>query len=149
MTAASAVMVDSGFDGMQDASADLSKRQGSTTRNDLTDGECKNVTVIFARGTTEAGNVGSLAGPPFFDALDEALGDGIVAVQGVDYPADIPGYLDGGSKEGADTMAGLVSDAVTKCPDTKIVISGYRYDIQRSLEDASIFWNLLIGCTIK
>lgn len=126
MTAASAVMADRGFDGMQDASAGLAKRQGGTTRDDLVDGECMNVTVIFARGTTEAGNVGSLAGPPFFDALDEALGDGIVAVQGVDYPADIPGYLDGGSKEGAETMAELVSEAVTKCPDTNIVLSGYR-----------------------
>ena len=126
MTAASAVIKDRGFDGMEDASSGLSKRQGGSTRNDLVDGECKDVTVIFARGTTELGNVGSLAGPPFFNALEEALGDDMVAVQGVDYPADIPGYLAGGSKEGAETMAGHVSEAVSKCPDTKIVMSGYR-----------------------
>lgn len=126
MTAASAILAERGFDGMQAASASLAKRQGGTTRNDLIDGECKEVTVIFARGTTEAGNVGSIAGPPFFDALDDVLGRGTVAIQGVDYPADIAGYLAGGSREGARTMAGLVSEAVTKCPDTKIVISGYR-----------------------
>ncbi|KAK2767641.1 hypothetical protein FQN54_003799 [Arachnomyces sp. PD_36] len=130
MTAAGAVMGNQGFDGMEDASIGLSKIQGGDTENDLIDGDCMNVTVIFARGTTEPGNVGSLAGPPFFESLDAALGAGQLAVQGVDYPADIPGYLDGGSKEGAETMAGHVADAVSKCPDTKIVMSGYSQGAQ-------------------
>ena len=125
MATSYAIIADRGFDGMQDMSVELAKRQGGSTRNDL-EGECRAVTVIYARGTTEAGNVGAIAGPPFFDALDDALGDGAVAVQGVDYPADIAGYLAGGSKEGAATMAGHVSEAASKCPDTKIVISGYR-----------------------
>jgi hypothetical protein len=43
------------------------------------------MTVIFSRGTT--GNVGTLAGPPFFQALDAAAGASNVAVQSVDYPA--------------------------------------------------------------
>ncbi|KAL2823262.1 cutinase [Aspergillus cavernicola] len=88
-------------------------------------GECRSVTVIFARGTTEGGNVGSLTGPPFFDALDETLGEGAAAVQGVDYPADINGYLSGGSTDGARTMASLTRTAASQCPDTDIVLSGY------------------------
>lgn len=104
----------------------VERRQSSSTRNDLVNGACAEVTVIFARGTTEAGNVGSIAGPPFFKALEDELSDPQVAIQGVDYPADVPGFLMGGSRAGAATMAGLVRTARSKCPNTKIVLSGYR-----------------------
>lgn len=104
----------------------LNTRQSSDTRNDLTDGNpCKAVTVIFARGTTESGNVGSLAGPPFFSAIATAIGDANLAVQGVDYAADIAGFLAGGDAAGSKTMAGLVDQAIAQCPDTKVVMSGY------------------------
>lgn len=63
---------------------------GSSTENGITDGgACTPLTVIFARGTSEAGNVGSVAGPPMFAALRQALGQDQVTVQGVDYPASI------------------------------------------------------------
>lgn len=50
---------------------------------------------------------------------------GKVAVQGIEYPADIPGFLAGGDKAGSTAMAGMVATAASKCPDTKIVMSGY------------------------
>ncbi|KFY75163.1 hypothetical protein V499_04862 [Pseudogymnoascus sp. VKM F-103] len=104
----------------------LNIRQSSDTRNDLTDGSaCKAVTVIFARGTTESGNVGALVGPPFFSALATAIGTENLAVQGVDYPADIAGFLAGGDAAGSKKMAELVGQAFTQCPDTKVVMSGY------------------------
>ena len=62
------------------------------------------VTVIFARGTTEPGNVGVLVGPPFFDALGAIVGSGNLVVQGVDYPASVEGFLEGGDSGGAQTM---------------------------------------------
>jgi len=71
----------------------ISRRQytGATSENQLTDGTpCRALTILFARGTTEAGNVGSLAGPPFFQAVANMIGSGDVAVQGVSilpYPA--------------------------------------------------------------
>ena len=102
------------------------KRYTSGTSADDLAGPCRAVTVIFARGTTEPGNVGSLAGPPFFTALNAVLGASNVAVQGVAYPADIPGYLAGGSAAGASTLASLTNQAASKCPNTKIVLSGYR-----------------------
>lgn len=75
-----------------------------TTYNDLS-GPCKAYTVVFARGTTEPGNVGILVGPPFFDALREKLGSVNVAIQGVnDYDADIDGYLAGGDAGGSKEM---------------------------------------------
>lgn len=76
-----------------------------TTQNGVLDKKsCADMTVIFARGTTETGNVGSSAGPPFFEALAQEMGAGSIAVQGVDYPADIPGFLAGGSPDGSKTM---------------------------------------------
>jgi cutinase len=99
----------------------------SVTRNDLINGPCLPVTIIFARGTLELGNVGALAGPPFFNALGDMIGQQNLAVQGVDYGATIAGYLEGGDPAGAATMASLASLAVNQCPDTKIVLSGYRY----------------------
>ena len=94
----------------------LDIRQSSSTENDLKNGNgCKQVLVIFARGTTEAGNVGSIAGPPFFGALKTSVGAGNVAVQGVDYPADVAGFLAGGDRAGSATMASLVNQAISQC----------------------------------
>ncbi|KAL2040195.1 hypothetical protein N7G274_007098 [Stereocaulon virgatum] len=108
----------------------LSKRQSnwSDDRNELS--ECKPVTVIFARGTVELGNVGALVGPPFFNALDQAIGADNVAVQGVPYPASIIGYLEGGDKGGATNAAQLLEQAASQCPDTQIVLSGYSQGAQ-------------------
>lgn len=76
-----------------------------TTDNDLTDGECGDVTLIFARGTDEPGNVGSLVGPEFYDALQSALGSTTSIFQGVnDYDASVTEYLEGGSTTGAADM---------------------------------------------
>lgn len=104
----------------------LEPRQASSA-NELINGPCKKVAVIFARGTTEPGNIGTGVGPQLSAAVKSRLGSGNVAFQGVDYPADIGGYLIGGSPSGATTLANLVNTAATKCPNTQIVLSGYRY----------------------
>ena len=65
---------------------------------------CAPMTVIFARGTTEPGNVGVVTGPPFFDALTSMLGASAVNIQGVDYSASIEGFLQGGDAAGTQTM---------------------------------------------
>lgn len=83
------------------------------------------ITVIFARGTTEAGNIGAIIGPELSGELNKQLG-GNIAFQGVDYPADIVGYLEGGNPDGAKQLVNLVTTASTKCPNTQIVLSGYR-----------------------
>lgn len=85
------------------------------------------MTVIFARGTTESGNVGTLVGPPFFSALATAIGSENLAVQGVEYAADIAGFLAGGDAAGSKKMTELVGQAITQCPDSKVVMSGYSY----------------------
>lgn len=54
---------------------------------------CKDVTVIFAPGICDPGNVGALVGPPFFKAIQDKLPGKSVNFQGVDYPATVGGYL--------------------------------------------------------
>lgn len=108
-----------------DLSNTVSKRLSlSDIRNELP--ECRPVTVIFARGTIELGNVGALVGPPFFNALGLSIGDENVGVQGVEYPATFLEYLEGDDAEGAATLASLLEQAVSLCPLTQIVLSGYR-----------------------
>lgn len=78
---------------------------GSSTRNELVNssGACKSTIVIFARGTTEPGNVGVVAGPSFFSSLSSKVG-GDLLVQGVDYAATWDGALSGGDPTGSRKM---------------------------------------------
>lgn len=84
------------------------------------------MTVLFARGTTELGNMGSIAGPPFVTALGAMMGGAAnVAVQGIQYPADVPGFLIGGDRGGSQLMAQMVGQVRAQCPDTTLVMAGY------------------------
>ncbi|OAA36847.1 Cutinase [Metarhizium rileyi] len=86
---------------------------------------CADVTVVFARGTCDPGNVGVLVGPPFLNAVKEALGTSkSAAFQGVEYPATVDGYLSADPSAGV-TMAKIVTDTIAKCPKTEFVLSGY------------------------
>lgn len=87
---------------------------------------CADVSVIFARGTLEQEPIGSVVGPPFESALQTALGSQTLSFLGVNYPASIAGFLEGGDPNGAATMAANVTNTANECPDTKIVMSGYR-----------------------
>ncbi|KAJ0417597.1 cutinase-domain-containing protein [Aspergillus carlsbadensis] len=97
---------------------------GSSTSNDVTDNSgCKELTFIFARGTTEMGNMGTVVGPKVGSELDSLTG-GKVAIQGVDYPASAAGNAQLGAAGGPE-MASLVEQALKQCPDTKVVLGGY------------------------
>ncbi|KAL8680042.1 MAG: hypothetical protein Q9186_003722 [Xanthomendoza sp. 1 TL-2023] len=95
------------------------------TANDITNkAPCKAITVIFARGTSERGNLGSVIGPPLYTALKNKLGADKVAYQGVPYPASVAGNANGGGTGGA-LMASLAQQAIQQCPTTKVILSGY------------------------
>lgn len=87
---------------------------------------CADVTVIFARGTTEPPPIGTIVGPPLEVALISALGSKTLNFVGVDYAASIAGFLVGGDPLGAATMASDVTLALGACPNTDLVMSGYR-----------------------
>lgn len=82
------------------------------TSNQLTDGTaCRAVTVIYARGTWEDGNVGSTdeVGLETFNNLAAIVGEDNLALQGVDYPANVVGFEQGGDPDGSLLMANLTT----------------------------------------
>lgn len=79
---------------------------GGVTENDIINGVCKPFTLIFARGTSERGNIGGIVGPPLVAALKSRIGANNVAVQGVsNHRANVVELLEGGSATGGANMA--------------------------------------------
>ncbi|KAI8633560.1 cutinase [Xylariaceae sp. FL1651] len=105
----------------------LVERQTGTISNELTLGPCRDIIFIFARGSTEPGNMGIVVGPGVADQLKLRLGETRVAVEGVDYAAllstnYLPGGTDAASEEAMKTLLNLAN---TKCPDSQILTGGY------------------------
>lgn len=103
----------------------------SGSKNELEQGSgssCPKAIFVFARGTTEQGNLGTL-GSPLGDALERKYGANQVWVQGVGgpYVATVPGNLmsRGSTPEGIAEMVRLLNMANTKCPNSKVVAGGY------------------------
>ncbi|KAH8697979.1 putative cutinase [Talaromyces proteolyticus] len=110
-------------------STTLKPRQYSDTSNDLKDDACRAITFIFARGSTESGNMGSIVGPEVCADLQNQLGATEVACQGVGSPYDatlednfLPQNTSPTDIGAATTLFEL---AHTKCPDTIVVAGGY------------------------
>ncbi|PVH99376.1 carbohydrate esterase family 5 protein [Periconia macrospinosa] len=113
----------------------VEKRQySSSTYNQLTDGTaCRPISLIYARGTSQQGNVGDsqAVGPLFFNQIASRVGGtSQIAIQGVTYPANVAGFLAGGDAAGSTTIANLISQTAARCPSTKIVLSGYSQGAQ-------------------
>ncbi|GKT64104.1 cutinase [Colletotrichum tofieldiae] len=113
--------------------ADLETRQTGSTRNELESGSssaCPKVIYIFARASTEPGNMGISAGPAVADALESRYGAAQVWVQGVGgpYSADLASNFlpDGTSRAAINEAKRLFTLANTKCPNSAVVAGGYR-----------------------
>ncbi|KAF2130033.1 carbohydrate esterase family 5 protein [Dothidotthia symphoricarpi CBS 119687] len=109
----------------------LEARQ-SSTRTELELGSssaCPKAIFIFARGSTEAGNMGLLAGPNVASRLEATYGDSGIWVQGVGGPYTagiVENALPAGTSAAAITEAQrLFTMAATKCPSSAIVAGGY------------------------
>jgi len=107
----------------------LEARQTSDESDELENGPCKAVTFIFARGSTESGNMGTIVGPQTCADLKSALGADVVACQGVGSPYDatladnfLPQNTSPTDIGAATTLFELAN---SKCPDTKVVAGGY------------------------
>jgi cutinase len=112
------------------APVDLEDRQLSSTRNELESGSssnCPDGILIFARGSTEVGNMGSSVGPDLADALEDRVSSLWVQGVGGPYDASIGGNLlpRGSSAESIREGVRLINLAATKCPSAAIVAGGY------------------------
>ncbi|KAF4210601.1 hypothetical protein CNMCM8980_003614 [Aspergillus fumigatiaffinis] len=106
----------------------IQARQGMSS-NELESGPCRDVTFIFARGSTEQGNMGFIVGPGVCSSLKNDLGSDKVACQGVGgaYTAQLaPNFLSQNTDQASiDAATDMFDLANTKCPNTKIVAGGY------------------------
>ncbi|KAJ5892889.1 hypothetical protein N7504_009580 [Penicillium tannophilum] len=105
----------------------LDRRQ-SISSNDVTDGNCKDTMFIFARGSTEVGNMGTVVGPEVCEDLKVKLG-GELGCQGVGgaYTAGLDTNFLPANTSPADIQAAvdMFTECNTKCPNAKIVAGGY------------------------
>lgn len=101
-------------------------RVGSTA-TEFSDGGCRDIIMLFARGSAETGNMGVICGPPTANGLKSNFGSDAVAVEGVDYGARLStNFLPGGADPaGVQEMQRLIQQATTQCPDSKLVVGGY------------------------
>ncbi|KAM3415301.1 hypothetical protein BST61_g8830 [Cercospora zeina] len=110
----------------------LVARQSSSS-HELNDGPCRQVTFIFARGSTEEGNMGAVVGPQTCAALKSLLGSDKVACQGVGGPylgTLIANTFPRGTSDAAIQEAiRLFTLANTKCPNTIVTSRGYSQGI--------------------
>ncbi|KAL9949200.1 hypothetical protein D7B24_008693 [Verticillium nonalfalfae] len=109
----------------------LEARQ-SSTRSELESGSssrCPRAILIYARGSTEPGNMGITAGPTLASALTREYGSAGIWIQGVGgpYGAELsPNFLPSGTDRASINEAKrLFTLANTKCPNTPIVTGGY------------------------
>ena len=99
------LLVDGAAGGLTNLEGLLVPIVGGTNQTDLVTGQpCAQITIIFARGTTEPGNMGVFAGPQLVQAVKNALPGASINVQGVEYAASIQGYLAGGGSDGTTSM---------------------------------------------
>ncbi|KAI0993453.1 hypothetical protein K3495_g14731 [Podosphaera aphanis] len=104
---------------------------GKSMENGL-NGPCKAVTIIYARGTAEPGNVGDEGspGPAWFAEMRNSMGEMNLAIQGVNYSGDLFGYFLGGDPVGSKRLLSTTKKAARQCPDTKIILGGYSQGAQ-------------------
>jgi hypothetical protein len=86
-------------------------------------GACKPNILIFAKGTTETGEMGITVGPAIKTAI-QSKGGSSWAVVGVNYNANSDGNYCVGLPGGMVAKE-ILESAASKCPSSKIFLSGY------------------------
>ncbi|ORY01568.1 cutinase [Clohesyomyces aquaticus] len=87
---------------------------------------CGKVIFVWARGSTEAGNMGAIIGMPLGDELRKKYGRDL-QIEGISYKADLaPNYLPGGTdRESWGMMKSTLEKVNQRCPTAKVVAGGY------------------------
>ncbi|KAF2740062.1 cutinase-domain-containing protein [Polyplosphaeria fusca] len=105
----------------------IDTRQTRINSNEFSEGGCRDVLFAFARGSTEAGNMGTIVGPPTSDGLKSALGADNVATEGIDYAALLSTNFRSGGTDAVskNLMKSTLQDMASQCPDSVILAGGY------------------------
>src|SRR5260370_32224002 len=82
---------------------------------------CRDIKVIFARGTNDAPGLGN-PGQAFADALSTMVGGRSLTTYAVNYPASYDFLL---AADGAADATNYISALTQQCPSTRIVLGGY------------------------
>jgi cutinase len=120
-----------GFAAATPAGIDLSERQlGGRTATDLEDGDaanCPTAIMIFARGSTEGGNLGGTVGPALQGGLEGQIPDLWVQGVGGPYGATLAGNAArrGSPEDSIAEGVRLMQLANEKCPNSAVVAAGY------------------------
>lgn len=94
------------------------------TANDVTKKmPCKDNILLYARGPTEFGNIGSSVGPILLREI-ERLAAGEFLFQGIDYPVNIL-YNWGSGFDNGQAAGRHFRESVALCPNATIFLSGY------------------------
>lgn len=82
--------------------------------------------------------------------MQGAFGASNVAVQGVDYPADVNGAISGAqapkSAAGAMNMAMMAQKVQTSCPSSKVMLAGYSQVSFHLLRRERLNLVMMTGC---
>lgn len=79
----------------------------------------------------QTGDLGSVAGPPLQTALTSKMASAgatmkMMGVPAPQYLADMAGAIEGGSDSGSQAMASMAMTAMKDCPNSMLVMAGYR-----------------------
>ncbi|KAF9739846.1 cutinase precursor [Paraphaeosphaeria minitans] len=114
-------------------------RTGTTEREFSLSLRCAKVVFVWARGSTELGNMGTVIGPPLGNELRKEYGQDL-QIEGINYAALLStNYLPGGTDLVAELeMRGILNDINRRCPQAVIVSGGYSQGAavnHRAIED--------------
>jgi cutinase len=83
---------------------------------------CPSVYVLFARGTSETGTLGTIVGPDFTSAVESNLPGTSVSIWGDPYAAS---FDQSSAGPGATDMTDELESDASSCPNAKFVLGGY------------------------
>ena len=84
-------------------------------------GQCADVELVFARGTSEAPGIGRV-GQALANTLSQQLGGRSMDIYAVNYPASYD-FL--GAADGAADATNHIATLAQQCPQTQVVLGGY------------------------